>query len=167
MALTDKHIEARLIESNKALKQIGKIIGMYGTIRVKPPEMTETNKYECLGAVAVVTSPNASVASKMACSLILDYWIPEWRKIIGPENLGHVVDRDSKEVRAWRKRVLSRDNHKCVECGSTENLESHHLASWAEFPELRLVDDNGKTLCNECHAKEHDDIAHLILSRVG
>lgn len=167
MTLTDKQMEKRLITSNKYLKKIGEMIGMYGKLKKTPPEMTEENKYECLGAVAVVTSSNAPISARMACSLILDYWIPNWREIIGKENLGYVIDRNSKEVRHWRKAVLKRDEHKCVRCGNEDNLEVHHIAQWSDYPELRLEVDNGETLCNNCHAKEHEEFSGLILSRVG
>lgn len=149
-----------------ALKQIGLRIGMYGRFR-KYPILTEDEKYESLLCVAVITDKNQPLVAKMACALILDYYVPTWREIIGYEALGNIVERNDKEVRVWRKRVLKRDENKCAECGSTDNLEVHHIAHWADYPELRLIDDNGTTLCNGCHAKQHDNLSNLILSRVG
>lgn len=148
-----------------ALKQIGNHIGMYGRFR-HYPTLTEEEKHVSLGCVAIITDRKQNIVAKMACALMLDYYIPTWREIIGIEALGNIVDRKDKEVRKWKKGVLKRDKHKCTECGAIENLEVHHIAHWSEFPELRLVEDNGSTLCNECHANQHENLANLILSRV-
>lgn len=163
MALNAKH--KQYVTALGALKQIGLRIGMYGRFR-KFPVLTEQEKYESLLCVAVITDSNQNLVAKMACVLILDYYVPAWREIIGIEALGNVVDRNDKEVGEWRKKVLKRDDNKCRECELTENLEVHHIAHWADYPELRLNEDNGMTLCNGCHAKEHDD-SKFILARVG
>lgn len=57
---------------------------------------------------------------------------------------------------AWRTRVLKRDGFTCVKCGSNENLQVHHLWGYKENPELAIVDDNGVTLCKDCHDQYHD-----------
>jgi hypothetical protein len=57
------------------------------------------------------------------------------------------------EYKLWRKSVFERDNHTCVICNSTENIETHHIKSWHNFPELRYAIDNGVTLCRPCHLK--------------
>lgn len=149
----------------KALKQVGLRIGMYGPFR-RYPVLTDDQKYECLYCVAVIADKKTPFTAKMAASLMLDYYIPNWREIVGTEVVGNVVERDSKEVRKWRKDVLERDNHACVRCGSDQHLEVHHIAPWSEFPELRLMTNNGETLCNACHALEHENISGLILARV-
>ena len=55
--------------------------------------------------------------------------------------------------REWRQKVLERDHHTCLRCGSHDNLEVHHVVKWADAPELRYDVDNGATLCHECHRK--------------
>ena len=55
-----------------------------------------------------------------------------------------------------RKKILNRDSHKCVKCGSRLYLQVHHLYYIAnnkpwEYPSAALV-----TLCDECHEKWHD-----------
>lgn len=40
---------------------------------------------------------------------------------------------------------------RCINCGSTKQLESHHILPRAQFPELALAPDNGVTLCKKCH----------------
>ena len=69
--------------------------------------------------------------------------------------------RTSSEYKIWRIAVFERDNYTCVWCGIkfikgvTGNvvLNADHIKSFALFPELRLVLDNGRTLCVPCHKK--------------
>lgn len=65
----------------------------------------------------------------------------------------------------WLKKrqiILDRDNHKCMLCGSSENLQVHHTKyskgkkAW-EYPNSTLV-----TLCRNCHQKVHDDKSHSL-----
>jgi 5-methylcytosine-specific restriction endonuclease McrA len=63
--------------------------------------------------------------------------------------------RGNKKARTWKKAVLERDGHRCTQCGSTERLAVHHLAPWANAPELRCQVDNGVTLCVHCHGRRH------------
>ena len=57
----------------------------------------------------------------------------------------------------WVKQVLIRDEATCQHCGDKDvPLVAHHLLSFEDFPEHRLDVDNGLTLCNPCHYKEHD-----------
>lgn len=161
MALTQ--FDRFRMEQLKALKQVALHIGMIGNLR-RPPVLTDEYELQCLAAIQIIEHPDASLIQRLACAAILDYLLPEWRNIVPPETLGIVLDRDDKEVAAWRKRVLDRDEHACVRCESTEQLQVHHIAHWADSPELRIVDDNGETLCIECHALEHGNISGFILS---
>ncbi len=64
-------------------------------------------------------------------------------------------NRGSYAYKAWRIRVLQRDNDTCQKCGSKENLKVHHIKSYAEHEDLRTEVSNGITLCGDCHDKEH------------
>lgn len=75
---------------------------------------------------------------------------PNWRGGSTEINQG---PRFTNAYKKWRLSVLKRDGRKCVFCGSTENLEADHIKPFAEYPELRLEIDNGRTLCNSCHRK--------------
>ena len=75
--------------------------------------------------------------------------------------------------RKWADGIRARDE-KCVRCGNKENLESHHLLGMAEIIEqhsIKTTDDarqcsvlwdldNGITLCQTCHYREHGRERH-------
>lgn len=66
-------------------------------------------------------------------------------------------ERRSPEYEAWRRAVYRRDQFTCQDCGDARggNLHAHHIQSFADHPELRLVLDNGVTLCKPCHELRH------------
>ena len=56
----------------------------------------------------------------------------------------------------WRRAVLIRDDYTCQDCGRrSRHNHAHHIKLKSEYPELRLVISNGKTLCRDCHDKVH------------
>jgi hypothetical protein len=103
----------------------------------------------------VVADPSSAAVSRSACATLLDCFIPEWRQLATPALLGMVAEREGASARAWRNAVLSRDGHRCTCCGSSSNLEAHHIVRWVDAPWLRVVESNGKTLCRPCHAAHH------------
>lgn len=76
-------------------------------------------------------------------------------------DLHHQKGRANDETRF---RIKQRDGNKCTECGSTVNLEIHHIVP------RRLgggnTDDNLVTLCKTCHAKT-EKISRRMKRRVG
>lgn len=63
--------------------------------------------------------------------------------------------RVSWTAQEWRRQVLERDGHKCVQCGSLgPYFHVHHIVPWKKSVKLRFEVSNGKTLCASCHAKE-------------
>src|SRR6185369_3124991 len=46
----------------------------------------------------------------------------------------------------WAKQVKTRDNFKCVECKSENNLNAHHIIPWKDDKSKRFEIENGKTL---------------------
>lgn len=58
------------------------------------------------------------------------------------------------EDREWRMAVFARDKFTCQECGQVGGrLQADHIKSFAAYPELRHVIDNGRTLCVLCHRR--------------
>ena len=87
-----------------------------------------------------------------------------WKGGITPERIKSI---NSLEYKKWRIAVFTRDGFACLNCGKVGvYLESHHIKDWADFPELRLVIDNGATLCNDCHNLTKDN-RHLIKKEKG
>lgn len=80
--------------------------------------------------------------------------------------------RENSLYRLWRNSVISRDNSTCVTCESTDNIHVHHkkqLVDIIDSYNIKTIEeakscallwdiDNGITLCESCHAKEHLDI---------
>lgn len=77
-----------------------------------------------------------------------------WRWNGGKSPLNSVI-RESIEGRAWKRKVLTRDNYSCQGCGIKEKLVVHHLLSFSEFPEFRFEEWNGQVLCKICHVNLH------------
>jgi len=57
-------------------------------------------------------------------------------------------------ARATRRLVLQRDNNRCTLCGSTSDLEVHHIVPRSEGG--TNDPDNLVTLCAICHSDSHD-----------
>jgi hypothetical protein len=55
----------------------------------------------------------------------------------------------------WRRAVLERDLYICQNCGDTYKLRVHHIKPYKACPESRIDINNGITLCEKCHKKEH------------
>ncbi len=56
------------------------------------------------------------------------------------------------KYKIWRLKVFSRDNFTCQGCNLVGRyLEVHHIKSFAKYPKLRYVIENGITLCKKCH----------------
>lgn len=78
------------------------------------------------------------------------------RKELYREELKHPMWVKKRNV------ILKRDNHKCLLCGSENNLCVHHTKyitgnkAW-EYPNSLLV-----TLCKDCHEKVHSNKKHKL-----
>lgn len=72
-----------------------------------------------------------------------------------------------KTNQTQRTLALERDDYKCCHCGSTENLEVHHIKHRSDGGTDEL--DNLITLCAECHMKEHEGepVHFLMQSRLN
>lgn len=52
-----------------------------------------------------------------------------------------------------RLAALERDQYRCVDCGSEDRLEVHHIVTWKPGDPHEL--DNLATLCVPCHRRRH------------
>lgn len=59
-----------------------------------------------------------------------------------------------KELRKiFRESVFKRDDYKCKLCGSTNNLDAHHITDRHLIINDGYVLSNGITVCESCHLK--------------
>jgi 5-methylcytosine-specific restriction endonuclease McrA len=74
------------------------------------------------------------------------------------------VKRIRLDLHAYRllmKRVLERDQWRCRNCGSLENLQIHHNISRRQHGDDALR--NLVTLCAYCHLGEHGQLSYSLL----
>lgn len=86
---------------------------------------------------------------------------PGWRG--GTSQNYHPLTR-TVEWRQWARMVRLRDDYTCRTCGLRKTrMDAHHLVSAMDFPERRFDLENGITLCQSCHAKEHQHTSARVL----
>lgn len=66
--------------------------------------------------------------------------------------------RKTPEYHQWRSKIHSMYNV-CQECGSTNNLQAHHIVPVSKNKELATEISNGTLICGECHSEKHDTVA--------
>jgi len=66
-------------------------------------------------------------------------------------------ERCSLEYKTWAREVKERDNYTCVCCDNHDGSykHSHHIKSFADYPNDRYDIDNGTTMCKICHDSLH------------
>ena len=88
--------------------------------------------------------------------MVLPYQMCEFcrteRTFIEFENYNEFLK--TEEWKQIAQMVKERDGHKCVICGSTENLNAHHIG----YDGDRMDENDIVTLCNRCHECLHDGI---------
>ena len=68
--------------------------------------------------------------------------------------------RLDNDFRNWKLEVKRLANHKCSICGSSKNLQSHHIESFKDNEKLRYDLKNGVCLCMKCHKAYHIGFMH-------
>ena len=71
------------------------------------------------------------------------------------EDWDYYKDLKALEWKSKRLKILDRDGYKCVRCGSTKNLQVHHIKYLFGHKPWEYSDELLITLCRECHYKEH------------
>lgn len=66
-----------------------------------------------------------------------------------------VVGRRYPEYRQYIKDVLRRDQYTCQICGSTDDIEVHHMYSYKHHQKYRIDTEFGLSMCKCCHADFH------------
>lgn len=78
---------------------------------------------------------------------------PHWDSSITEEE--RIIKRSYAEIRQWAKDVLRKDQYMCQICGSTEDIQAHHMFSYKHHPEYRLDVEFGLTMCKADHIAFH------------
>ena len=65
------------------------------------------------------------------------------------------VKRSGTSQQRFRKLLIERDGCACRHCGSTENIQAHHVQPIKDAPALRWDIENGILLCAPCHSNLH------------
>lgn len=97
-----------------------------------------------------------SIYRKKAALLLLKVFIRDsFLKALLENKAFYPYSRNDYRVKMWTKEILARGI--CETCGSTKQLEAHHIIKWAEFPQGRIDINNGMCLCHVCHTEEHKE----------
>lgn len=75
---------------------------------------------------------------------------PNWKGGITKEYVKW-RNKHRDQFSAHRDMVLQRDGFICKNCGSSDNLQVHHILSVAECKSAAFLPMNGVTLCKKCH----------------
>jgi hypothetical protein len=82
-----------------------------------------------------------------------------WNPNLTPEE--RVINRNREMtvlgLHLWRADVFKRDMYECQVCHdkSHKRIVAHHKEAWGINKDLRLIVDNGITLCSKCHKEFH------------
>jgi 5-methylcytosine-specific restriction endonuclease McrA len=86
-----------------------------------------------------------------------------------PRN-GSWRSRKGAGYKRWRLAVIERDHGFCRLCHATDDLQVHHIKTFADHPDHRGRIDNGVTLCAPCHRRfrgvehEHEELLSFVAS---
>jgi 5-methylcytosine-specific restriction endonuclease McrA len=114
----------------------------------------------------------AQIAEELDCGeTVVNKWV-KLHKISKPTRWSgndfkeSTSQRNSLKYSSWRKSVIARDG-RCTRCGVTKRLQAHHIESFAHNKDLRFNIDNGVTLCQNCHRKEHSSRRLTAKTKTG
>lgn len=82
------------------------------------------------------------------------------KKKVSDEKKQHVKELASPKWKKKREEVFERYGKQCVECGSTKNIQVHHLIYRKGHHLWDYSVDELLPLCKKCHQKIHDDKTH-------
>lgn len=78
------------------------------------------------------------------------------------EKKQHAKELASPKWKKKREEVFERYGKQCVECGSTKNIQVHHLIYRKGHHLWEYSVDELLPLCKKCHQKVHDDKTHCF-----
>ena len=109
-----------------------------------------------------MTGPPMRIEPPWKSSLGMDGTIQRWMRMThSPPDLEVLVSQKKKQVRAaFRQTCFERDGYACVMCKfqstparAEEELDAHHITDRTLMPNGGYVEENGISLCADCHHK--------------
>lgn len=90
---------------------------------------------------------------------------PNWNSNLTKEE--RIDKRKLSGYNTWRFTVYKRDNYTCQCCGDDKggNLNTRHVESYDNNPDLRIEVSNGITLCETCHKDFHHQYGYGMNTR--
>lgn len=156
-------INNQKIETMKKLKAAEMLLERY---KFNEPTISEEVKIKILIDSVAVLIGEYAIERKYAAMLLVKRLLPadDVENLLNDKRI-YPFNRNDSRVKTWTKAVISIGY--CEKCGTTENLEAHHIIKWADYPKGRIDLENGECLCVKCHAKEHksDGLENFILSK--
>lgn len=120
---------------------------------------------ECLcdcGNIMIVSRGNVLRGGSKSCGCLR---VEVSSSRLGPKNpaykdgKSYIGHRKCTEYYQWIRKVKKRDLYTCQICGfhqkNNRGVVSHHLNSYAAFPDQKHLVDNGVCLCFNCHDTFH------------
>ena len=106
---------------------------------------------EIFKELQVVANNNCATISAIARDFIL-------RGLANKNTNEHIFSSDTE----WANAVKNRDGHKCMKCGSTKDIQAHHIRPIKNHG-MHIL-SNGITLCGACHRVAHSSDEHLCVT---
>lgn len=85
---------------------------------------------------------------------------PNWNPQLSKAEREYARKYDERYI-FWSKQIKINARYRCCKCGSSIDLQSHHIQSWKLFPEKRYDLTNGICLCGCCHKKFHKQYGRI------
>lgn len=85
-----------------------------------------------------------------------------------PKKLYKLAKSSKKATSEWnkaRKECLERYGHKCVLCGSENDLQVHHIILRTLEQKLKYEQNNLCVLCSKCHNHSGYDKNYILLTK--
>jgi hypothetical protein len=131
---------------------------VFGRLTVVSKHNGSFQKWEC-GRNSISTSTNLRHGRSRSCGCLQREIVKEIGKanmFLTDEEREERRHRDDTLVKIWRLAVYERDNYTCQKCWVRGGeLRAHHKDCWCDYPERRFEEENGVTLCVDCHNKIH------------
>lgn len=119
-----------------------------------------SNKFNIIRIGHIPINSHNKIEWKLPCGHLALYSYQQLNLLLSPPTCEICFPAIEKSIyekcySTWSKRIKDKFDKKCQKCGSTSNLESHHIRNRRDNPNLILDENNGICLCETCHNSFH------------